>query len=197
MGGQKIAELLYSEFGHREFLTRQISKETMSQLLKLMGITEAGHASNTKVGKAIGSLDGKTFTVGEGQKVRVNVKRPVNSHLPRRFRLAGVPSAEAGLSRKEGDSWVGIEFPWSELAYTVVLTETAYGYSVSCPALRGCHSQGLDEVEALENIREAISGWLKFDARDAERRTRAMLEENIAAGYPSKLVNIRVGQAII
>lgn len=29
-----------------------------------------------------------------------------------------------------------------------------------CPALPGCISQGRDEKEALENIREAITGWL-------------------------------------
>ena len=29
-----------------------------------------------------------------------------------------------------------------------------------CPALPGCVSQGRDEKEALENIREAITGWL-------------------------------------
>jgi predicted RNase H-like HicB family nuclease len=29
-----------------------------------------------------------------------------------------------------------------------------------CPALPGCVSQGRDEKEALENIREAIAGWL-------------------------------------
>ena len=31
---------------------------------------------------------------------------------------------------------------------------------VECPALPGCVSQGRDEQEAIENIREAITGWL-------------------------------------
>jgi predicted RNase H-like HicB family nuclease len=31
---------------------------------------------------------------------------------------------------------------------------------VQCPALPGCISQGKDEKEALENIKEAITGWL-------------------------------------
>jgi predicted RNase H-like HicB family nuclease len=31
---------------------------------------------------------------------------------------------------------------------------------VECPALPGCISQGRDEKEALDNIREAIKGWL-------------------------------------
>jgi predicted RNase H-like HicB family nuclease len=29
-----------------------------------------------------------------------------------------------------------------------------------CPALPGCVSQGRDEKEALENIKEAIAAWL-------------------------------------
>lgn len=31
---------------------------------------------------------------------------------------------------------------------------------VECPALPGCVSQGRDETEALENIREAITAWM-------------------------------------
>ncbi|HYN19943.1 MAG TPA: type II toxin-antitoxin system HicB family antitoxin [Thermoanaerobaculia bacterium] len=32
--------------------------------------------------------------------------------------------------------------------------------TAECPALPGCVSQGKDEKEALENIREAITAWL-------------------------------------
>jgi predicted RNase H-like HicB family nuclease len=35
------------------------------------------------------------------------------------------------------------------------------GYSVHCPSLKGCHSQGDTYDEALANIREAILGWLE------------------------------------
>lgn len=35
------------------------------------------------------------------------------------------------------------------------------GYTVSCPALPGCHSQGDSIEEALENIKDAIRGCLK------------------------------------
>ena len=35
------------------------------------------------------------------------------------------------------------------------------GYVVSCPAIKGCHSQGDTVEEALKNIKEAISGCLK------------------------------------
>lgn len=31
----------------------------------------------------------------------------------------------------------------------------------SVPALPGCHSQGLTRDEAIENIREAVVGWLE------------------------------------
>jgi predicted RNase H-like HicB family nuclease len=33
-------------------------------------------------------------------------------------------------------------------------------FVVECPALPGCVSQGIDEKEALENIKEAITAWL-------------------------------------
>ena len=35
------------------------------------------------------------------------------------------------------------------------------GFNVSCPALPGCHSQGDNEEEALDNIKEAILGCLE------------------------------------
>jgi len=35
------------------------------------------------------------------------------------------------------------------------------GYVVSCPALRGCHSQGDTMEEAMANIKEAIEAYLE------------------------------------
>jgi len=46
------------------------------------------------------------------------------------------------------------------MTYKVVLIHSEEGYAVSCPALPGCHSQGDTETEALDNIRDAIHGWL-------------------------------------
>ncbi|CAN5439197.1 hypothetical protein BH10ACI4_BH10ACI4_38680 [soil metagenome] len=46
------------------------------------------------------------------------------------------------------------------MTYKVVLTHTDEGYSISCPALPGCWSEGETEAEALENIRDAISVYL-------------------------------------
>lgn len=44
--------------------------------------------------------------------------------------------------------------------YKVVLQKSDEGYSVSCPALPGCWSQGDTEEEALENIKDAIEDYL-------------------------------------
>jgi predicted RNase H-like HicB family nuclease len=44
--------------------------------------------------------------------------------------------------------------------YKVRLQESEEGYSVSCPGLPGCWSQGATEDEALENIRDAIQEYL-------------------------------------
>jgi len=35
------------------------------------------------------------------------------------------------------------------------------GFVVDCPTLQGCMSQGKTKDEALENIREAIRGYIK------------------------------------
>jgi len=50
------------------------------------------------------------------------------------------------------------------MKYRVALRKTDEGYSVSCPGLPGCWSQGATEEEALENIRSAIEEYLT--ARD-------------------------------
>jgi len=49
--------------------------------------------------------------------------------------------------------------------YRVALKESEEGFSVSCPGLPGCWSQGRTEEVALANIREAIREYL--EARDA------------------------------
>ncbi len=46
--------------------------------------------------------------------------------------------------------------------YTVILEkELDGGYHVFCPALKGCHSEGETESEALQNIREAIDVYIE------------------------------------
>jgi predicted RNase H-like HicB family nuclease len=44
--------------------------------------------------------------------------------------------------------------------YKVRIHESEEGYSVSCPGLPGCWSQGETEAEALDNIRIAIEEYL-------------------------------------
>ncbi len=45
------------------------------------------------------------------------------------------------------------------MKYRVVLRQTGEGYSVSCPGLPGCWSQGTTEAEAIGNIRDAIAEY--------------------------------------
>src|SRR3989338_2880769 len=46
------------------------------------------------------------------------------------------------------------------MKYKVGLKKTEEGYSVWCPGLPGCWSQGKTEQEALDNIRDAIESYL-------------------------------------
>lgn len=47
------------------------------------------------------------------------------------------------------------------MTFHVILEQAEDGWVVAeCPALPGCVSQGKDEKEALENIKEAITAWL-------------------------------------
>lgn len=51
------------------------------------------------------------------------------------------------------------------MIYKVVLQHSEEGYSVSCPALPGCWSQGENEKDALDNIKEAIKEYLTVVAK--------------------------------
>jgi len=42
-------------------------------------------------------------------------------------------------------------------------------YSVHCPALKGCHSQGETREEALKNIQEAIQLYLEVANEKARK----------------------------
>lgn len=46
------------------------------------------------------------------------------------------------------------------MKYKILLEQTEEGYSVSCPGLPGCWSQGETEDEAVENIQDAIREYL-------------------------------------
>lgn len=60
------------------------------------------------------------------------------------------------------------------MKYKVILQKSEEGYSVSCPALPGCWSQGESEEEALENIQDAIREYL---AAIDDELTKSHLED--------------------
>ncbi|MDH5721640.1 MAG: type II toxin-antitoxin system HicB family antitoxin [Spirochaetia bacterium] len=45
------------------------------------------------------------------------------------------------------------------MEYLVQLEKNEEGYSVSCPGLPGCWSQGNTKEESLENIKDAIHAY--------------------------------------
>lgn len=60
-----------------------------------------------------------------------------------------------------------------EMKYKILLQQSEEGFSVSCPGLPGCWSQGATEQEAIENIRDAIQEYLAAIAeslKDADVR---------------------------
>lgn len=63
------------------------------------------------------------------------------------------------------------------MRYAVVLEEGESGWVVaSVPALPGCHSQGRTRDEVLENIKEAIRGYLAVLDEEGEALPRADLD---------------------
>ena len=199
MDKTKVVQLLYAEFGDKEFLTRQISEETMAHLVKQIGITETDRpALNSLVGNVLTSLYGGAFRLPTGSPAYVEIKWSDRTHQPLSFQVVPVDVSEGrDIMRKGSDKLVGVEFPDSDMTYTVVLIYSGDGYAVFCPALRGCASQGVDEEDALENIKEAIAGWLKCEVLEVRQRTQALLEEELDAGFPARLVNVNIGQITV
>lgn len=59
------------------------------------------------------------------------------------------------------------------MRYKVILEPSEEGFAVSVPGLPGCHSQGADEQDALENIRDALREYLAVvDELSDERMVR-------------------------
>jgi predicted RNase H-like HicB family nuclease len=56
------------------------------------------------------------------------------------------------------------------MKYKVVLQKSDEGYSVSCPGLPGCWSQGATEQEAIENIQDAIAEYLTVVAESIQNQ---------------------------
>ena len=51
----------------------------------------------------------------------------------------------------------------------IILEQEDGTYSVHCPALKGCHSQGERREEALKNIQEAFQLYLEVANEKARR----------------------------
>jgi predicted RNase H-like HicB family nuclease len=62
------------------------------------------------------------------------------------------------------------------MKYAVALTRTDEGFSVSCPGLPGCWSQGTTEEEALSNIRDAIQEYVEVAKQLAGERDLRVVE---------------------
>ena len=63
------------------------------------------------------------------------------------------------------------------MKYKVVLRESEEGFSVSCPGLPGCWSQGKTEEEALASIQKAIREYL--EAREAALKDEGTREVEV------------------
>ena len=82
------------------------------------------------------------------------------------------------------------------MKFTVILSpEAEGGYSVVCPAVPGCVSQGDSLEDALANIREAILGCLEVRKEDGQplpaetpevvaEEIRACLKDRAQEGLP-------------
>ena len=65
------------------------------------------------------------------------------------------------------------------MVYRIVIEKGEdFGYVAHCPAIPGCHSQGNTIEEAIENIKDAISGCLSALDEDliSERKELASIE---------------------
>lgn len=66
------------------------------------------------------------------------------------------------------------------MKYKVLLEPSEEGIAVSVPGLPGCHSQGATEAEALENIADAIRGYLEVVAELAREENAREVEVEVS-----------------
>ena len=89
-----------------------------------------------------------------------------------------------------------------ERTYTVVLLrEETGGFSVSVPALRGCHTQGESVPEALDMAREAIVGYIKSMQKHGEAPPGDVEEFPFGLGESAEALvyklTVHVGEAAV
>jgi predicted RNase H-like HicB family nuclease len=83
--------------------------------------------------------------------------------------LAEVFLAKLAATRRSG-----------RMLYRVYLEQDEDGVFVAtCPALPGCVSQGRTRAEAIDNVREAIEGYIKSLTKHGEPVAPSILEEII------------------
>ena len=68
----------------------------------------------------------------------------------------------------------------SMASYRVVLRHSEEGYSVSCPGMPGCWSQGATEEEALANIQIAIREYVEAAEELARNDDSRIVEVAVA-----------------
>ena len=57
------------------------------------------------------------------------------------------------------------------MLFNIIIEKEDDWVIAECPALPGCVSQGKDEKEAIENIKEAITAWLWAENQKAIEKT--------------------------
>jgi len=90
----------------------------------------------------------------------IRVGRVGDSSAPGKLDFAGGGVA-GGVTPLNSRTHMGQHDKGTAMKYPVSLMQTEEGYSVSCPGLPGCWSQGATEEEALSNIRDAIREYVE------------------------------------
>jgi len=71
------------------------------------------------------------------------------------------------------------------VTYNITLIESEEGWAVRCDDLPGCHSQGDTKEEAIENIKDAIQGYLEVRK---EMEAELEKEENVTIHHGKVLI---------
>ena len=52
------------------------------------------------------------------------------------------------------------------MEFLIKIHKSEYGYDISCPTLKGCHSQGETKEDAVENIKTSIQECLEVLSKE-------------------------------